>query len=44
MTANIVFNSVIKGVHRMNDFITTALILVVVALTFSRFNKGSGMG
>jgi hypothetical protein len=44
MTVNLLFNSVVKGVYRMSDFISTALILIVVALTVSRFNKGMGMG
>ena len=29
---------------RMSDVLTTALILIVVALALGRFNKGAGFG
>jgi hypothetical protein len=32
------------GVYLMSDFITTTLILVVVALAVGRFNKATGLG
>jgi hypothetical protein len=36
--------SINSGVYRMSDFITTAMILIVVALAVSRLNKGMGLG